>query len=77
MQKNHSYVLPLQEKTLNKQAEAERRNLKNLVEKLKKEKEKLQNDGQSKLDEMIKQMKEKVIRQLVGILLFHLAVLEY
>lgn len=47
------------------------------MEKLKKEKEKLQNDGQSKLDEMIKQMKEKVIRQLVGILLFHLAVLEY
>lgn len=62
---------------MNKQAEAERRNLKNLVEKLKKEKEKLQNDCQSKLDEMIKQMKEKVIRQLFSILLLYLAVLEY
>lgn len=47
------------------------------MEKLKKEKEKLQNDCQSKLDEMIKQMKEKVIRQLFSILLLYLAVLEY
>lgn len=53
-----------QEETLTKQAEAEKRNLKNLVEKLKKEKERLQQDGQalkSKMDEMMKKIKEQVI----------------